>query len=207
MANAENVATMPVTITDWITRDESHRVSDAEQDALTEETHALLKTHFAPEIGAVPRVNLMPCATRLQLPAGQETMFIGMNRFPHCVRQATLDKCEWYTQRGHACLIKFNFPDGPRMIVVHTTEELTIRVAMTEGIGTGIMISSYPRDQPLTFLLNISVVDAYRCFRCEATSGHLLICERCRAVGTYTRYCSRECQVANWPLHKGVCGK
>lgn len=202
-----NIATFPATITDWITRDESHRVADAEQDALTEETHALLKLHFGGEIGAVPRVNLMPCATRLQLPAGQETMFIGMAHFPQCVRRATLDKCEWYTQRGLMCLIKFNFEDGPRMLVVHTTEELTIRVGMTEAIGTGIMLTTTQRDQPLTFLINISVVDAHRCFRCERTDGHLLICQRCRNVGTYTRYCSRECQVTHWALHKGVCGK
>jgi len=44
------------------------------------------------------------------------------------------------------------------------------------------------------------------CFGCgkEKERASLSVCSRCKiGIG----YCSRECQVATWPLHKAVCNK
>ena len=41
------------------------------------------------------------------------------------------------------------------------------------------------------------------CANCGERDNRLKKCDRCRSVA----YCSRECQVADWPKHRVVCGK
>lgn len=40
------------------------------------------------------------------------------------------------------------------------------------------------------------------CFRC-GSAEHLRECSRCRGI----RYCSKECQAADWSVHKQACSK
>ena len=41
------------------------------------------------------------------------------------------------------------------------------------------------------------------CYHCheEKERALLMVCSRCRIV----QYCSRKCQVANWPMHRSEC--
>jgi len=43
------------------------------------------------------------------------------------------------------------------------------------------------------------------CFRCKQLTNRktLMACGRCK----YAQYCSKECQVADWPSHKATCKK
>ena len=45
--------------------------------------------------------------------------------------------------------------------------------------------------------------DAARCFNCETTSNHLLLCSTCRKV----RFCNAACQRASWRAHAAVCAR
>ncbi|OUS46154.1 hypothetical protein BE221DRAFT_74934 [Ostreococcus tauri] len=45
--------------------------------------------------------------------------------------------------------------------------------------------------------------DAPRCFNCETTSNHLLLCSTCRKV----RFCNAACQRASWRAHAVVCAR
>lgn len=42
-----------------------------------------------------------------------------------------------------------------------------------------------------------------QCENCSKINNDLLRCSRCKIV----YYCDQECQRANWPEHKKVCGK
>lgn len=43
--------------------------------------------------------------------------------------------------------------------------------------------------------------DTKRCTECGTVKGKLLRCSGCKQLW----YCSRECQLANWPAHKAAC--
>ena len=45
------------------------------------------------------------------------------------------------------------------------------------------------------------VVQQLVCTRCNTEGDCLKVCGKCKAV----RYCSRQCQVSDWPKHKSVC--
>jgi hypothetical protein len=46
-------------------------------------------------------------------------------------------------------------------------------------------------------------MSAGRCETCGKTGNHMKTCAKCHV----TNYCSRECQISNWPVHKVNCGK
>lgn len=206
MANPTAVA-----ITGWIQGDQSNHLAADLSSQLVEKTHQLLKTHFSAEIGShVQRIGLIPLTRRLTIPAGHQSMFIQMNRFPSCVRNATIDKCSLFIQQENISLMKFQFNDGPRMIGVHTEPAaLPIRMGEHPGMGAGIIISrsTVHIADNCEFVINICLVDPYTCFHCGATGADMPACAACKQANTYTRYCSRACQEAHRPVHKAMCGK
>jgi len=55
----------------------------------------------------------------------------------------------------------------------------------------------------LETLLNADPVaneEATSCTRCGISKGKLLACAKCRS-----KYCSKECQMQDWPMHKPAC--
>ena len=44
------------------------------------------------------------------------------------------------------------------------------------------------------------------CSACAKPLPKSYKCSRCRAAGIHARYCSKQCQVAHWPVHRAVCG-
>ena len=130
------------------------------------------------------------------------------------MHMATAADCLWYVQRGDVCLIKFQFGDGPRLIVVHThriasavPDSMPIQMVNVHDLGPGLAIGPIISEQDTPFLINISLLDPYTCFNCGATDVEMSACSRCKAVCTYTRYCSRACQVAHRAVHRPFCGK
>jgi hypothetical protein len=61
-------------------------------------------------------------------------------------------------------------------------------------------MTAYHHDRVAVLCLSDARACANNCGKTES-SFHLRLCGRCRTVS----YCSRECQRADWPLHKPAC--
>lgn len=58
-----------------------------------------------------------------------------------------------------------------------------------------------PRDQRI----HLFGVPLRLCAACSKKLEKSYKCSNCREVGVHSRYCSKACQVAHWPVHRVVC--
>ena len=105
------------------------------------------------------------------------------------------------------------------MIEPASETRMVVELAMGPFIAQdldGYMVRSLDHDQPVSLSAYICIatltskqVDAmigiewrthWTCARCGARAATMRKCSRC-----WDHYCSRDCSVADWPVHKGRC--
>ena len=72
----------------------------------------------------------------------------------------------------------------------------------TEVVVSATHLEDGPRKQHVYVLL----VPLRICAACDKPLAKSYKCSRCREAGIHARYCSKQCQVAHWPVHRAVCG-
>lgn len=53
----------------------------------------------------------------------------------------------------------------------------------------------------------ITQLTVYACSACKKLAPHLNACGPCKLENNFYFYCSKECQVADWPAHRQICCK
>lgn len=198
----------PITITPTEYMDFSNLVDMDTTLEMTDETHHLIRTLFSNDLGPnVRRLNVTPISRQLEIPAGQGAICVKLNiLLPSIIGKATIEQCESVVQKQNLCLLKFRFIDGHRFLAAHTSTTLPIKISNIPSMGASLFIGSIERrTEPVAFQLNLCILDTCVCFNCGIGEGKMMRCNRCKRTGTFTRYCSRECQEAHWGVHKGVC--
>ena len=57
-------------------------------------------------------------------------------------------------------------------------------------------------------IISITSISPNRCENCNVACQRISKCSRCRtALGLRVLYCSKQCQIAHYGLHKALCGK
>ena len=199
----------PATVTNTSAFDETNTVSSEDNLLLTDQSHNIIRTMFYTELGPnVRRVNPMPITKQVTIPAGEQFIFLRMGITSSIIRTATMEQCELFTQKENLLLVKFRFADGARFMSV-LTHPITIKIQIAEipGMGTGILIGETRRTEPISFKVNICILDTCTCLHCGSGDVRTASCKPCRDHNTFTRYCSQECQRANRKAHKTVCGR
>ena len=79
--------------------------------------------------------------------------------------------------------------------------------ASSVGFGDpASVLCTYDDGGPDDQFLFIVCVPLRLCAGCHRSPQASFKCSRCRAADVHARYCSRECQVKHWPVHRAVCG-
>ena len=63
------------------------------------------------------------------------------------------------------------------------------------------------RDLPLGSQYQVSQLIVHACTYCKKLAPHLHACGPCKVHDHFYFYCSKTCQVADWPAHKHICCK
>lgn len=80
-------------------------------------------------------------------------------------------------------------------------------VNFASGSGPAELICQYNESNPVDQFLFVVCVPLQICTACRHAMDVSYKCSRCKAISIHARYCSRECQVKHWPVHKAVCGR
>lgn len=75
------------------------------------------------------------------------------------------------------------------------------------GCDPAIVMCDYNKRGPKNQFLFVACVPLRVCAACHQCLEKSAECARCKEVGVFARYCSKECQVKHWPVHKHVCGR
>jgi hypothetical protein len=62
-------------------------------------------------------------------------------------------------------------------------------------------------DLPPGSIYQVAQLTVYACAKCKRLAPHLNACGPCKIESFFYFYCSKECQVADWPAHKLICCK
>ena len=175
---------------------------------LSEETHAILKTYFAEEIGTnVEHVILTVHPIQLEIPAKIASTTINLNGFHRCLQNISKENLALFVQKATLSLLRFDLDDGKRFAVVHTyPSACPTRVILDPEQGVCIEILFRELERPCTVYVNLCIADPVVCFNCGETKGEMIPCLRCEKVAVNTQYCSRACQAAHWAAHRPFCG-
>jgi ankyrin repeat protein len=97
-----------------------------------------------------------------------------------------------------ALFVSLNHVDCARALV-QAEADITIEVG---GLSLDeFLIKCTTNSDELRAALLVPVKKRRRCDQCGMTGQKMMKCGACKT----TYYCNRECQTANWPLHKQVC--
>jgi hypothetical protein len=176
------------------------------QSALANRTMAFLQAHFPHEIGVgVRKVTVRPYALEMTVPPNMGSLTVVLETMHKCLKNLTLEKVGLFVQRDSVAVMRFDLEDGPRYLAVQSFPVACPidLVATPEGlVAIDVKLAHFQG----RMYLNICTVDRSACFQCGRSAERMFKCEGCKQVRTVTRYCSKECQEAHWPVHQAFCG-
>ena len=176
------------------------------QASLASQTMACLQAQFQQEIGfGVRKVTLRPYALEMTVPPSMGSLTVVLEGMHKCLKNLTLGKVGLSVQKDSVAVIRFDLEDGPRYLAVQSFPVACPidLVATPEGlVAIDVGLDHFQGRMHL----NICTVDRSACFRCGHSAERMFKCGECMQVRTVTRYCSKECQEAHWPVHEAFCG-
>ena len=174
---------------------------------LSDETIEILQNRFRDVVRGIERVNVICHPIEIALPVAARSVAISLTGAHHCLKKITRQSLVQFIRRGAVTLVRFDLPDGPRLLAIHTSPQPCPTRAIfnpTQGVAVDVEFLHLPL--PCTVHVSLCLLDVLVCFNCGSTATVMRSCRRCRRVGTITRYCSRACQAAHWAVHKPCCG-
>jgi hypothetical protein len=111
---------------------------------------------------------------------------------------------------GTTMILCFNTSYGNRLWIVAQCSTDGMSLAPIEdpslGCGFAVLVKHTRSQSEASPFLILTHVDPNICTHCDGWRHNMLKCKACWELKHIrVRYCSKECQLAHYPVHKGVC--
>ena len=171
-------------------------------------TRRVIDSNFGADIGLdAQTTRFLVCAVEMKSPQNPGALNFALNSLVEGLRGVTLECVSKFTQRDGAAFVEFKLPNGVRQFIFHPLPfKVPVRIIRHPRLNTihiEFILTSVPPNTK--FYLCFGELETFRCVQCSVCTKTMRKCSQCKNQDTAVRYCSKECQVAHWPVHKAFC--
>jgi hypothetical protein len=173
-------------------------------------TRRLIDGKFGNDIGQdAQTIRFHACVLEMKTTTIPGSVKFSLNSLMEGLEGITLNCVSKFTQRDGAAFVELKLPNGVRQLVFNPVPfKFPAWLVLNSETNAVEFELFFVRAPPNTkFYMCFGEIETFRCVQCSVCAETMRKCVRCKSPQTAVRYCSKECQLAHWPVHRTFCCK